>query len=296
MMSEQYSVFSHQYSVNFGTRASRPQKEGGQDVRAPKLTENWLLLTALLCSSLLLSCKTAESESVKFSTVHIIRRIPHSTQSFTQGLVYHDGMLYESTGLYGQSTLQKIDAGTGVVQETRPITMVFAEGLAKWNDRLIQLTWKRETAFVYSVSDFSQTGMLHYEGEGWGLTADEQHLIMSNGSDQIVFRDPETFAPTRSISVTYHGKPVHQVNELEYINGVIYANVWYEDVILQIDPEQGNIVGMIDASPLRTLLPELGRDEVLNGIAYNYHSDTLYLTGKNWPAIFEVTLIDDQQP
>lgn len=236
------------------------------------------------------SCVYAAPQKMKPYTVHIVKTIPHNTRSFTQGLLYSDGMLYESTGLSGQSSLQKIDADTGVVRKFLPVPDVFAEGLARWENRLIQLTWKNKTAFIYNLSDFSRIGTFQYETEGWGLTADKNHLIMSDGTDVLTFRNPFSFETERRIRVTLGGKSLDRINELEYVDGFIYANVWYENAIIQIDPANGNVVGIIDASPLLRMQPPLSGDSVLNGIAYNDETQTFYLTGKNWPKIFEVTL------
>jgi glutamine cyclotransferase len=217
--------------------------------------------------------------------------IPHSTQSFTQGLIYYNGMLYESTGLYGQSSLQKLDANTGTVQKNLPVPDVFAEGLARWENRLIQLTWQQHIALIYNVSDFTRIGTFQYDTEGWGLTTDTQQFIMSDGTDVITFRDPLSFQTTRTIHVTLNGKPIERLNELEYIDGLIYANIWYEDVIVQINPVDGKVVGYLELTPVFQAQPPLGGDSVLNGIAYNPERKTLYVTGKNWPTIFEVSLI-----
>ncbi len=253
----------------------------------------FFLPSSLLLVFSSLSCDSAEALAVKKYTVHIIRTIPHSTQSFTQGLIYHDGVFYESTGLYDRSSLQKIDAATGAVQKFLPVPEVFAEGLARWNDRLIQLTWKSKMAYIYALSDFSHIGTFRYGTEGWGLTADDRHLIMSDGTDVITFRNPDSFTIERLIRVTFEGKSVSRLNELEYIDGLIYANVWYESVIVQIDPAQGEVLGVIDAAALLQMLPPLSEDSVLNGIAYNNETQALYLTGKNWPMIFEVTLVQE---
>lgn len=245
-------------------------------------------LFTMLCFPMF--CTATESLSVKQYTVKILRTFPHSPQSFTQGLLYVEGLLYESTGLHGRSSLQKIDPNTGDVLEFLPVNKVFAEGLARWDDRLIQLTWKSQFAFIYTLSDLSPIGIFRYNTEGWGLTADEQHLIMSDGTDVIFFRHPLTFDIERTIQVTLDGKPQYYLNELEYIDGLIYANVWYKNYIVQIDPVRGDVVGLIDVVPLFKRLLPLHKDSVLNGIAYNAQTQTLYLTGKNWPKIFEVIL------
>jgi glutamine cyclotransferase len=249
-----------------------------------------ILSISITCGGINISCAYAAPQKMKHYTVHVVKTIPHNTSSFTQGLIYYDGMLYESIGLYGQSSLQRIDADTGVVQEVLPVSNVFAEGLARWENRLIQLTWKDKTAFIYNLSDFSRIGTFHYETEGWGLTTDKNRLIMSDGTDVIFFRNPFSFETERKIRVTLEGKPLDRINELEYVDGFIYANVWYENAIIQIDPVNGNVVGIIDASPLLRMQPPLSGDSVLNGIAYNDKTQTFYLTGKNWPIIFKVTL------
>ena len=231
-----------------------------------------------------------EASAVKQYRVKILKTLPHSTESFTQGLLYHDGALYESTGLRGRSSLQKLNAETGEVLAHLKIPELFAEGLARWENRLIQLSWKSGIALVYGLSDFSQLEAFHYTGEGWGLTADAHSLIMSDGSDLLYFRNPQNFDIERRIQVTLHGEPLASLNELEYIDGLIYANIWYQKQIVQIDPSNGKVVGLIDAEPLFEQLPFLQRDDVLNGIAYKHKSKTLFLTGKNWPRIFEVTL------
>ncbi|MBD3308257.1 glutaminyl-peptide cyclotransferase [candidate division KSB3 bacterium] len=264
-------------------------KQKAKDRRQPN-TSSVLLGVLLTASGVLNWGHAAESAPVKVFTVQIINMLPHATTSFTQGLLYYDGFLYESTGLHGRSSLQKIDAETGEVLQFLAVPEVFAEGLARWQNRLVQLTWKSRTAYIYNLMDFSEDGRFHYQSEGWGLTATEQQLIMSDGTDRLVFRNPKSFAIERSIQVTFQGKPLHHLNELEYIEGIIYANVWYQNYIVQIEPEHGRVIGVIDARPLLHLLPPLSSDSVLNGIAYNHDTQTLYLTGKNWPRIFEVRL------
>ena len=251
-----------------------------------------MILSIIITSSgMNISCTYAAPRKMEQYTVHVVKTIPHNARSFTQGLLYYDGMLYESTGLYGQSSLQKIDARTGDVRKVLPVSGVFAEGLARWENHLIQLTWKHKTAFIYNIADFSQIGTFRYKTEGWGLTADTKQLIMSDGTDVISFRNPFSFKTERKIRVTLEGKPLPRINELEYVDGSIYANVWYENSIIQIDPANGKVIGIIDATPLLRMQPPLSEDSVLNGIAYNDETYTFYLTGKNWPTIFEVTFI-----
>lgn len=246
------------------------------------------LLFTLFSLGMFACAKEAETTSIPTYTVHILRTLPHNPENFTQGFLYHAGKLYESTGLYGHSSLQELDALTGRVLRSVPAPDVFAEGLVLWQNRLIQLTWKRGVAYVYALDDFSRIGSFQYDTEGWGLTTDGTHLIMSDGSDTLSVRDPFTFQVIRRIQVTFQGRPVFDLNELEYIDGLIYANIWHERIIVQIDPVAGAVVGIIDAAPLFEQLPPLDDESVLNGIAYNPDTHTLYLTGKRWPTIFEV--------
>lgn len=251
----------------------------------------FFLWLGMVSCYLVTGCVEAAPDQMMYYTVRVLRTLPHDTASFTQGLVYYQGMLYESTGLYDRSTLQQIDAGTGSVHKSIAVPQVFAEGLVRWGNRLIQLTWQEHTAFIYNLTDFSKIGEFHYDIEGWGLTANQQALVMSDGSDVLYFRDPYSFDILRTIQVTLNNEPLDRINELEYIQGLVYANIWGEDVIVQIDPDTGQVRGMIDARSLRQMQPSLDSQSVLNGIAHNPEQDTLFLTGKNWPTLFEVTLV-----
>lgn len=222
----------------------------------------------------------------------VIHAYPHDSQAFTQGLIYLDGHLYESTGLNGQSTLREEDLETGqVIKQVSVPSQYFAEGLTNWGSTLIQLTWKAHVAFVYDRASFRLLRTLHYPWEGWGLTQDGKHLILSDGSETLHFLDPETFAEVRSVRVTDQGKPVEQLNELEYIHGEIYANVWMTDKIARISPETGKVLGWIN---LAGILPEIeirSQDGVLNGIAYDAAHNRLFVTGKLWPRLFEIEVV-----
>lgn len=230
------------------------------------------------------------------ATVDVLSVRPHDPGAFTQGLVLHDGYLYESTGRdMGEARLRKVDPRTGEVQREIHVPPsadgrhYWGEGLARVGDRLIQLTWRRETAFVYDLDTFERLGELTYEGEGWGLCYDGQRLVMSNGSDVLTFRDPETFAVTGSVAVTVDGSPLRRLNELECVNGDVYANVFLTDTIARIDPETGAVTGLIDAAGLLTP-EERAQADVLNGIAHDPGTDRFLLTGKWWPKLFEVHL------
>lgn len=215
---------------------------------------------------------------------------PHDSRAFTQGLVHHGGVFYESTGLRGSSTLRRVEPTTGVV--TRSIDLdasEFGEGLARVDDRLIQLTWQEGVAHVYDLSTFEPQGSFAYQGEGWGLCYDGERLVMSDGSDQLFFRDPISFEVVGAMSVVDEGEPVFQLNELECVDGVVLANVWMTENIVVIDPDTGVVLQQIDASGLLTP-EEAASADVLNGIARDETSGRYYLTGKLWPKLFEVEL------
>jgi glutamine cyclotransferase len=216
---------------------------------------------------------------------------PHDPSAYTQGLVWHRGALYESDGLYGSSSLRQVDPVTGEVR--RRVNLpdgFFAEGLAAVGGRLIQLTWREGVAFVYSLAAFERAGEFHYQGEGWGLCYDGRRLIMSDGSDRLSFRDPKSFALQGEVQVLLDGRPVHELNELECVEGAVYANVWMTDDILRIDPQTGRVDAVIDASGLLTA-EEMAHAEVLNGIAYLPETKTFLITGKLWPKMFEVVWV-----
>ena len=244
----------------------------------------WLLLALTACQQ----GATADDGGVWIPEV--VARFPHNTNAFTQGLVFHDGDLYESTGRRGQSSLRQVDLETGRIERILPLASeYFGEGLALVDDRLYQLTWEAGRAFVYGLEDFRQVETFRYDGEGWGLTWDGELLIMSDGTPTLRFVDPEDFAVVRTVDVTVDGRPQQDINELEYIDGEIWANIWYEDRIARIDPEDGRVVGWIDLSAIYPA-NQRSSDAVLNGIAWDEQSDRIFVTGKLWPAVFEIRL------
>jgi glutamine cyclotransferase len=223
-------------------------------------------------------------------TYEVVNTFPHDHGAFTQGLLYLDGALYESTGLNGRSSLRKVDLGTGTVLKQLDVPReYFAEGLAALNGKLYQLTWQNEKGFVYDLESFNQERTFTYSAEGWGLTTDGQSLIMSDGTAQIRFLDPASFQVKRTITAMDHDRSIDRLNELEYVKGEIFANVWTTDFIVRIDPATGKVLGVIDFSGL--LAPQdRANTDVLNGIAYDAVDDRLFVTGKLWPKLFEVRL------
>lgn len=230
------------------------------------------------------------------SGYRIVAEYPHDPDAFTQGLSIHNGGLYEGTGLEGESTLRRVDLESGEVLQSRELDdEYFGEGIAVMNDRIYQLTWQSRTCFVYDQETFDLLGTFSYEGEGWGLTADGERLIMSDGTSRLVFRDPETFAELGQIDVRDAGIPVSRLNELEYVEGEIWANVWQTDRVARIDPTSGLVTGWIDLSGL--LSPEERQThtvDVLNGIAYDAETGRVFVTGKWWPKLFEIELVSSE--
>jgi len=228
---------------------------------------------------------------VATATYEIVRTYPHDPAAFTQGLVYLDGHLLESTGLNGQSTLRRVELATGrVLQQVRVPAHYFAEGMTVLGGKIYQLTWKSQKGFVYDLATFALEKEFAYTGEGWGLTTDGRSLILGDGTDQLRFLDPATFKVTRTISVTREGQPLRLLNELEFIRGEIYANIWQSHTVARIDPANGRVIGVIDFFGLLPAGDHTATTDVLNGLAHDPASDRLFVTGKNWPKLFEVRL------
>jgi glutamine cyclotransferase len=224
-------------------------------------------------------------------TYEVVHVWPHDRKAFTQGLLFHEGALLESTGLNGQSSLRKVELQTGkILQQLNVAPQYFAEGLALLGGRLFQLTWQNHKGFVYDVEHFGLQMEFAYEGEGWGLTTDGRWLILSDGTHRIRFLDPVTFDVVRTISVLARGRPLHGLNELEYIKGEIFANVWGGDYVVRIDPATGRVTGLIDLAGLLPAADRAADTDVLNGIAYDAAADRLFVTGKRWPKLFEIRI------
>ncbi len=248
-----------------------------------------MVLITRFAATLLAACLLPLSPGHAAGTYRVIHTYPHDSQAFTQGLIYTEGHLYESTGLKGQSSLRMDDLDSGQVLQQRTVPpQFFAEGLTDWGNTLVQLTWQAHTGFVYDRTTFKLLRSFHYDGEGWGLTQDGKRLILSDGTSSLRFLNPETFAVERTLPVRDHGKPVDQLNELEYVHGEIYANVWMSNRIARISPVTGNVLGWIDLTGILPVIEQSSPDAVLNGIAYDAAHDRLFVTGKLWPKLFEI--------
>jgi len=230
-----------------------------------------------------------EAVQAKFE---VVNEYPHDSDAYCQGLVIDGGQLYEGTGKYGESSLRRVTLETGEVLTKRTLDRrYFGEGITIWQDKIFQLTWKERTAIVYDKQSLRPTGeTFRYQGEGWGLTTDGKSLIMSDGTSVLRFLDPQTFRVSRRLTVQDGRRRVTNLNELEFVNGEIFANVWQKDEILRISPRNGAVLGRIDLTELRNRLQNADDAEVLNGIAYDKEHDRMFVTGKNWPTIFEIRI------
>jgi glutaminyl-peptide cyclotransferase len=255
-----------------------------------------LFLTIALSASLALGAQGPSAPPRNYG-FQLVKSYPHDPSAFTQGLIYLDGYLYESTGLPGRSTVRKVELETGrVVQQYALPQEYFAEGLTEWGSTLVQLTYQSHAGFVYDRATLKPKNSFAYTGEGWGLTHDTKRLIMSDGTSSLRFWDPTSFAETGRLTVRDRGQPVNDINELEYVHGEIFANVWHTDRIARVSPATGDVVGWIDLKGLlkpgeiSPSMPMAG-EAVLNGIAYDASKDRLFITGKLWPRLFEVKVV-----
>ncbi len=223
------------------------------------------------------------------AAIEVVNTYPHDADAFTQGLLFHDGQLYESTGRYGKSVLSVKDIKTGkVLREVKVAEEYFGEGITLLKDKIYQLTWQSETLIIYDARSFKEIRKLKYAGEGWGLTTNGRHILMSNGSSTLTFHDPETFKVVRKIHVRDADRAIERLNELEFVKGEIWANIFMEDWVVRISPKNGKVKGWIDLSALRSYLPRHAQVDVINGIAYDENADRIFVTGKLWPKLFEI--------
>ena len=246
-------------------------------------------LAVILLSFMLFSCSDAKVREYKLD---VLAEYPHDVTSYTQGLFFQDGQMYESTGQFGESTFRKVDLASGQALDRLDFSdEYFVEGSVMFADNLYILTWTNRKAFVYDAKTLKYKSTWSYPREGWGITTDGKRLIASDGSANLYFMD-KNFAPEKKITVTLEGRPVRFLNELEYIDGKIWANVYTTDTIVIIDPKDGKVEGLIDCSGLLPKKLRKPSTDVLNGIAYDSKADKIYLTGKNWPKLYEVRIVE----
>ncbi len=249
------------------------------------------ILAALGVLAFVFLSPRATAEEITFYSYRIVNTYPHDTTAFTQGLFFEDGALYESTGQYGTSGLRKTALETGETLKSVSISdTLFGEGSVAWDGKIIMLTWRSGAGFVFDQETFAKERTFNYAGEGWGLTHNGARLIMSDGTSDLRFLDPETLEETGRLTVTFRGKPLAKINELEWVAGEIFANVWHSNAIVRIDPETGVVTGIIDMRGLLSDNEQAAGADVLNGIAYNAGEDRLFVTGKYWPKLFEIEL------
>jgi len=234
---------------------------------------------------------TTSDQRARQVSYEVINSYAHDSTSFTQGLLWQEGGFYESTGQYGQSKLRRLEFPSGkVLKEISLTPELFGEGLALVERRLIQLTWKSHRGFVYDLDTFRLLQEFSYDTEGWGLTYDGKNLILSDGSSDLFYFDPQTFKPVRKLAVRMNGQPIRDLNELEFIDGEIWANVWQTDIILRIAPSTGKVTSFLDLKGVLAPSDKTGREDVLNGIAYDADHKRIFITGKLWPRIFEIRI------
>jgi glutamine cyclotransferase len=247
------------------------------------------LVLAAGLSSAMLQVRPVAAPIYGYQVVHAY---PHDADAYTQGLIYRDGFLFESTGLNGRSSVRKVALETGEVVQRRAVEQsYFAEGLTDWKSSLIQLTWQSHVGFVYDLRTFQLRDSFPLSGEGWGLTHDGATLIVSDGSDVLRFLDPDSRRELRRVAVSDAGMPVKELNELEFVRGEVYANVWHTDRVAMISPQSGAVRGWIDLGGLMSVGYRLAPEAVLNGIAYDAVGNRLFVTGKLWPKLFEIRVV-----
>lgn len=248
------------------------------------------IVRSLVCLTLLIQAAAAWAAAPVLG-YKVVARLPHSTESYTEGFFYRDGMFYEGTGLKGHSQVLVIQPDTGkVLQHLDLAPQYFGEGIIDWGPNLCEWTWQTHVGFIYDRFSLKKIKEFTYTGEGWGMTRTETEIITSDGSSTLRFRDPTSFKETRHIVVRDGKTPVDQLNELEYIKGEIYANIWHSDRIARISPKDGHVIAWIDLTGLLPHDQRINDESVLNGIAYDAQHDRIFVTGKQWPAIFEIKI------
>jgi glutamine cyclotransferase len=248
--------------------------------------------TIVLALLLLASCGASAPAEPRIDSYRVVRAYPHDPTAFTEGLFYLDGKLYESTGLNRQSTLREVRLEDGKVLRSVSLEpQYFGEGIVNWGPDILSLTGQDGVGFRWNRSDFRRKGQFRYPGEGWALTQDGKNIIMSDGTAELRFLDPATMAERKRVTVTFNGQPVERLNELEYVKGEVFANIWMGRRIARIDPKSGRVKGWIDLAALALENANGDPDAVLNGIAYDSKGDRLFVTGKNWAKLFEIKIV-----
>ncbi|WEJ97886.1 MAG: glutaminyl-peptide cyclotransferase [Candidatus Sphingomonas phytovorans] len=246
------------------------------------------MIRKLACLFLLLAAAPAPP-ALPVVPAQVVRTLPHDPDAFTEGLFYRDGHLYESTGQVGESSIRKVELETGkVIRSVSIPSPYFGEGIAPVGSQIVSLTWQHHTGFRWTLDGFRKLGSFSYPGEGWALTSNDRTVVMSDGTAQLRFLDPATLKEQRRITVTANGRQIDQLNELEFVDGEILANVWRTQYIVRIDPADGHVIGWIDLSALITAVGETDPEAVPNGIAWDARGRHLYVTGKLWPTLFEI--------
>jgi len=252
-------------------------------------------LAALLALVLLgpaMAEEPAADEAVPLDVAEMVKRYPHDPQAFTEGLFIDQGELWESTGMVGRSSVRKVDLASGkVLKSVKVPGPFFGEGIAPWKGQVLSLTWQNGQGFRWDRKSLKKLGTFHYSGEGWALTSNGRELVMSDGTDTLRFVDPATFKVLRTVRVMLGQRPLRMINEIEWVKGQVLANIWMTDYVVRIDPVSGKVVGVIDVSQLHQAAGANGEGQVANGIAYDARTGKLYMTGKEWPALFEVKLV-----
>jgi glutaminyl-peptide cyclotransferase len=252
-----------------------------------------LLLPVVLALAPVESTQPASAPApITVEVAQVVKRYPHDPKAWTEGLFIDRGELFESTGEPNRSSVRKVDLASGKVLKLVPIPMPnYGEGIAPWQGQVLSLTWRDRIGYRWNRKNLTKLGTFSYEGEGWSLTSNGRELVMSDGTDTLRFIDPATFTVKRQLKVTVQGRPLNMINELEWVDGQIYANVWLTDFAVKIDPASGNVTGVIDLSEIHRASGAFGNDQVANGIAWDAKARKLYMTGKEWPALFEVKLV-----
>ena len=276
--------------------APRHSPYASQRSSTPAQTTRWLLLGAVVLGVVGIGVWASGRDGApQVYVAEVVNRYPHDSNAYSQGLAFVDGALYEGTGKYGRSTLRRVDLKTGRIQQQIPLSnRVFGEGITVWGDTIVQLTWKANVGMVYDRKTFELRQKFRYSGEGWDITQDGRNLIISDGTSTLRFLDPRTFRVVRRLTVRSGGNRIRHLNELEFVNGEILANVWYKDYLVRISPQSGEVTGYVDLSRLWPKNQRPDKEAVLNGIAYDAVGKRLFVTGKNWPSLYEIRLVARQ--